>query len=240
MALGITQTDPVVLTAPTMAPPPLEAGDHLTRVEFERRYAAMPELKKAELIEGVVYMPSPVSAKHGTPHSGVITWLGVYRSATPGIVLSDNSTVRLDEDNEPQPDALLAIEPACGGQSRIDEDGYFAGAPELVAEIASSSVSYDLHSKLHVYRRQGVREYLVLRVRDAEVDWFGLVDGQYVPLARDESGLVKSRVFPGLWLDAPAMLRGDLARVLARLQEGIASPEHASFVASLRQHQTVR
>lgn len=214
--------------------PPLEQGDRLTRVEFERRYEAMPHLKKAELIEGRVYMPSPVKPPHGRPHSRMTGWLLVYEAATPGVASSANTTVRLDEDNEPQPDVLLAIEPSYGGQSHVDEDGYLSGSPELLVEIASSTVSYDLQDKLHVYRRQGVREYLVWRVRDAEIDWFQLVQGSYVRLPRDASGVVKSVVFPGLWLDAPAMLKGDLARVFAVLQQGTTSPEHQSFVAALQ------
>jgi Uma2 family endonuclease len=210
-------------------------GDRLTRVEFERRYQAMPALKKAELIEGVVYMPSPVSAQHSNPHAQLIGWLIAYQAATPGLLVGDNATVRLDEDNEPQPDALLAIDAKLGGQSRIDEDGYYAGAPELIGEIASSSVSYDLHAKLHVYRRHGVREYVAWRVRDKELDWFRLDEGKYVPLAYDAAGISKSTIFPGLWLDVPALLRGDLARVLAVLQEGIASPEHVQFTAELNE-----
>jgi Uma2 family endonuclease len=212
---------------------PLEAGDRLTRVEFERRYRAMPALKKAELVEGVVYVPSPVSAKHSGPHADLVGWLMVYRSATPGLLAGDNATVRFDEDNEPQPDALLAIDSKYGGQSRIDEDGYFAGPPELIAEVASSSVSYDLHDKLHVYRRHGVREYLVWRVSDGEIDWFRLDEGKYAPHPRDASGIYKSSIFPGLWLDDAALMRGDLARVLALLQEGIAAEEHVRFVAQL-------
>ncbi len=214
---------------------PLEQGDRLTRVEFERRYEAMRHLKKAELIEGRVYMPSPVKPPHGRPHAKMTTWLGIYEAATPGVASSTNTTVRFDEDNEPQPDVLLAIEPSYGGQSYVDEDGYLSGSPELLIEIASSTVNYDLHDKLHVYRRQGVREYLVWRVRDAEIDWFQLAEGSYVPLPREASGIVKSVAFPGLWLDAAAMLKGDLTRVFAVLQEGTNSPEHKSFVADLQE-----
>ncbi|HZN35176.1 MAG TPA: Uma2 family endonuclease, partial [Pirellulaceae bacterium] len=131
--------------------PPLEPGDRLTRDEFERRYEAMPHLKKAELIEGVVYMPSPVRFyRHGTPQSHLVTWLGNYRAATPGCEVGDNTTARLDMDNEPQPDAMLLIEPMCGGQVKVSEDDYIEGAPELVAEVASSSVSFDLHTKFNV------------------------------------------------------------------------------------------
>jgi Uma2 family endonuclease len=214
-------------TPPSHGLLPLENGDRLTRAEFERRYETMPHLKKAELIEGVVHVPAPVRQQwHGRPHGHLITWLGQYEAHTPGVEMGDNSTVRLDLDNEPQPDALLLIAPDRGGQTRIDADGYIAGAPELVAEVTSSSASYDLHTKLHVYRRNGVREYIVWRVLDQEVDWFVLRAGQYerVPLGSD--GCLRSEVFAGLWLDPAALVRGDLARVLAVVQQGLASPEH--------------
>jgi Uma2 family endonuclease len=214
--------------------PPLENGDRLTRAEFERRYAAMPHLKKAELIEGVVYVPSPVRyRRHGAPHALIIGWLVQYAAGTPGVAVSDNSTVRLDLDNEPQPDALLLIDPTCGGQARFSDDDYIEGAPELVAEVASSSASYDLHAKLHVYRRNGVREYVVWRVLERAIDWFVLQEGQYERLPVDASGLLHSTVFPGLWLDSVALLQGDLPKVLAVVQQGLASPEHAAFAARL-------
>ncbi|MGO9600026.1 MAG: Uma2 family endonuclease, partial [Isosphaeraceae bacterium] len=149
--------------------PPLENGDRLTRPEFERRYEAMPELKKAELIEGVVYMPSPVRhRRHSRPNYHLSTWVGFYETMTPGVEGGGNGTVRLDLDNEPQPDVYLMIAPEQGGQAKLSADDYVEGAPELVAEVASSSASYDLHVKLHVYRRSGVREYLVWRVLDGQ------------------------------------------------------------------------
>jgi Uma2 family endonuclease len=216
--------------------PPLENGDRLTRPEFERRYEAMPGLKKAELIEGVVYVPYPVNFdKHGGPHFDLIIWLGQYRLATSGVRGGDNSSLRLDLDNEPQPDVFLIVLPSHGGQAQIDADGYLVGAPELVVEVASSSASYDLHDKLDVYRRNGAREYLVWRVIDQAIDWFVLRDGRFQPLALDEAGLYKSEILPGLWLDPAALLRGDLAAVIQILQQGLASPEHAAFVARLQQ-----
>ena len=215
--------------------PPLEPGDRLTRVEFERRYDAMPDLKKAELIEGVVHMPSPLRfRRHGKPSRHLSAWLGVYQAATPGVRGADNASIRLDMDNEPQPDSLLLIDPDCGGQVRISDDDYIEGGPELAAEISSSSVSYDLGDKLQVFRRHGVREYLVWRVLDREIDWFVSREGRFEKLPLDGSGWHKSEVFPGLWLDVPAMLRGDLATVLAVLRQGLESPEHAAFVERLQ------
>ncbi len=219
---------------PTEALPPLENGDRLTRSEFERRYEAMPELKKAELIEGVVYMPSPVRHKgHSVPHGQIIGWLAVYCAATPGVELGDNGTIRLDSDNEPQPDAFLRLESACGGQSRLSEDDYLEGAPELIVEVAASSASYDLHDKKRAYRRNGVREYVVWRVYDRKVDWFCLEQEKYVRLQPDEGGVIESRVFPGLRLEVKALLSGNLAGVLAEVEKGIASAEHQAFVERL-------
>jgi Uma2 family endonuclease len=213
---------------------PLEPGDRLTRSEFERRYDAMPELKKAELIEGRVYMPSPVRHRsHGKPHSRMITWIGVYSSATPGTDYSDNATVRMDADNDPQPDVLLRIDEALGGQSRLSEDDYVEGAPELIIEIASSSASYDLDEKLHVYRRNGVREYIVWQVYDGRIDWFVLEAEKYVILQPGKDGVARSRVFPGLWLAVEAMLKGDMAKVLSILQQGIGSSDHDEFIKRL-------
>ena len=190
--------------------------------EFESRYNAMPNLKKAELIEGIVYMASPLRIRqHGNPHARIMTWLGVYWSATSGIELGDNCTVRLDPDNEPQPDALLRIE--TGGQSTISEDGYVEGAPELIAEIAASTVSIDVHEKLKVYRRNQVQEYLVWRVEDQELDWYHLRQGEYEQLPVNKQGIICSEVFPGLWLDKQALLTGDLAKVATVLQQGLAS-----------------
>jgi len=231
-----TTTDVTASAAPEMEKvPPLQNGDRLTRTEFERRYKAMPDLQKAELIEGVVYMPSPVSFdNHGGPHFHLITWLGVYSAFSPGVRGADNTTLRLDLDNEPQPDGFLMVLRSHGGQARVDEDGYVAGGPELVAEVAASSVSYDLHVKLHVYRRNEVREYIAWRVQDRAVDWFVLREGRYEPLSPDAAGIYRSETFPGLWLDAEALLRDDLAAVLQTLQQGLASPEHADYMARLQ------
>lgn len=216
--------------------PPLENGDKLNRFEFEHRYSAMPNLKKAELIERIVYMASPVRAKkHGKPHSRMMTWLGTYEAATPGVETLDNTTVRLDADNEPQPDALLRLEQ--GGQSTISDDDYIEGSPELIVEIAASSVSIDLHQKLNVYRRNGVQDYLVWRVENGELDWFRLNAGDYVKVEPNSDGIICSVVFPGLWLDRTALLAGNLAKILDVLQQGLASQEHQDFVQDLASRQ---
>ncbi len=214
---------------------PLENGDRLTRTEFERRYSARPGVKQAELIEGVVHMPSPVKVSHGRLHGQIMTWLGAYGAATPGVDVCDNTTVRLDLDNEVQPDALLRLEPAVGGRSRVSVDDYVEGPPELIVEVAASSAAIDLHGKLNVYRRNGVPEYLVWQIYERRIDWFELRDGEYIPLAATagEPDVRRSRVFPGLWLAAPALLAGDLAGVLAKLQQGLASADHTAFAQKL-------
>ncbi len=178
-----------MITTIPLAISTLENGDKLTRAEFERRYDAMPDQKKAELIEGIVYMASPVRAKrHGKPHAHIMGWLVAYEAATPGVETLDNTTVRLDIDNEPQPDAILRI--ATGGQSQITEDDYIEGAPELIVEISASTVSLDLHKKLNVYRRNQVQEYLVWRVNDQQFDWFRLNDGEYTQLEPNPEGVI--------------------------------------------------
>lgn len=214
--------------------PPLESGDRLTRQEFERRYTAMPNLKKAELIEGIVYVASPLRFKsHGKPHGNLIGWLWTYTVATPGVELGDNVTVRLDLDNEPQPDVVLIVDEQLGGQAHISDDDYVEGAPELVAEVAASSAANDLYDKKRVYRRNGVKEYLVWQIFDHKLDWFFLENGEYVPLDTDANGIIKSRVYPGLWLDVAALLAGEMTQVLASLQQGLNSQEHQDFLQRL-------
>jgi hypothetical protein len=221
-------------------PPPnleLHNGDRMSREEFHRRYLAMPQVKRAELIEGVVHMPSPTRHRqHGKPHSAMLTWLGSYSAQTPGTESAGNSSLLLDDENEVQPDGLLAISPDCGGQARLDERGDLVTAPELVGEVSVSTVSYDLHVKLIAYKRHRVREYIVWRVADRAVDWFVLHPDRHEALQPDERGIVKSRVFRGLWLDVQALLADDMRRVLEVVQEGIGTPEHADFVRCLAAH----
>ncbi|WP_159784539.1 Uma2 family endonuclease [Sodalinema gerasimenkoae] len=212
----------------------LESGDRLTRPEFERRYQRMPHVKKAELVEGIVYVASPLRYRqHGQPHSDIMAWLGVYRATTPGVYCADNTTVRLDLDNEPQPDALLRLDEGVGGRSRIGEDDYIEGAPELIVEIAASTASYDLHDKFRAYRRNGVREYLVWVVLEEEFRWYVLEEGDYRQQEPDGAGCLRSPFFPGLVLDVKVLLAGAMGQVLMRLQEGIGSPEHERFVEVL-------
>jgi len=216
-------------------PLPLNSGDRLSRAEFERRYEAHPEIRKAELIEGVVYVTSPVRyKKHADPHFDIITWLGAYRAATPGVKGGDNATLRLDLENETQPDAMLRLEAALGGRSVITKDDYLEGAPELIVEVAASSASYDLYDKRRAYARNGVPEYLVLQTYEKQVGWFILRESGYESLPSDEKGVLRSEIFPGLWLQPAALWSGNPAAMLAVLQEGLASPEHTAFVEQLQ------
>ncbi len=211
--------------------PYLENGDSLNSIEFEQRYTAMPHIKKAELIEGIVYMASPLRFEsHAKPHGNIMIWLGNYKIVTPGVELADNPTVRLDLENQPQPDAVLIIDPKLGGQTRISEDDYIEGAPELVVEVAASTASIDLQDKKRAYRRNGVQEYIVWRRSDNQLDWFVLDPGEYISLLPDAQGVIRSRKFPGLWLAVEALLEGDMTQLVATLQEGLSSPEHAEFV----------
>ncbi len=227
---------PPVVTPPMLVnqTPRLENGDQLTATEFLRRYHAMPEAKKAELIDGTVYMASPVRLdRHAEPDTLAQTWLGCYMIATPGVKAGSNATVRLSADEVPQPDILLRILPGCGGQSHMDKDGYLRGAPELAFEVAASSASIDARQKLLTYRRAGVLEYVVWRTQNGALDWWKLEEDEYIPLLPDEAGIIRSETFPGLWLNVNALLAGDGATMLATLNQGTSSAEHAALLRRL-------
>src|SRR6266404_265406 len=230
----------IIVRSPTAPRPakgrlePLENGEQLTAPEFLRRYKAMPELKKAELIEGTVYMPSPVRFKvHAVPDSLIQFWLMTYAVDTPGTEVGANGTLRLDLENVPQPDAALRILDEYGGASRLDEEGYLVGPAELVVEVAASSGSIDLHDKLRAYRRNGIKEYLVWRTMENALDWFVLKEGEYERQRPDATGRCRSLTFPGLLLDVPALLARNGAAVVAALRLGLKSKAHRAFVTTL-------
>ena len=215
--------------------PPLRNGDHLTVPEFERRYWAMPEVKNAELVEGIVIMPSPVSDFHSDGHAVLAELLRRYSWQTEGTKCHLNPSVRLDGKNEYQPDVLLRI---CSGplaKSKVATDRFFEGAPELVAEISVSSIGYDLHEKKAVYQRNLIQEYLVWQVMDSRIQWFGLEQGEFAELKSRADGVVCSRVFPGLWLDIHAMLNDDPDKPSRVLDKGVKSAGHRAFVKRLSQ-----
>lgn len=215
--------------------PFLQSGDRLTRAEFERRYTAHSTIEKAELIEGVVYVASPVHIQHGEPHLRIAGWVFNYIASTPGVRAADNQSLRLDLENEVQPDVAVWLDETVGGQVHAPDSRIIEGAPELIIEIAASSAAYDLHDKLRVYRRNGVQEYLVLVVHEQQTLWHQWREERYELLAPDEKGVLKSDVFPGLWLNSPAFWDGDLAALLATLQEGLQTAEHAAFVGQLEE-----
>lgn len=219
--------------------PLLEAGECLDQATFHERYKAMPAAFRAELIGGMVIVSSPLSRGHSVYHTLVITWLGHYWLATPGTSAWDNVTTILSAASELQPDAALLIEPACGGQTGLTADDYITGAPELVVEVAVSSSSIDLHAKRRAYEQAGVLEYLVVVVRQRLIRRFMLQQGAYQEQAADADGMLRSHVFPGLWLHAEALLQLDGVRLMEVLQQGLATPEHAGFVHQLRQQRGV-
>ena len=224
------QRNAVRTSAAHVRGPLLQSGFHLSRSEFHRRYQQLPEDLKAELIEGVVLMGSPVSRIHAEATRIISGWLFTYTTATPGVLGLDNGTVLLDRENEVQPDALLLLEASRGGQTRFSREGYVDGPPELVVEVALTSVAHDLHEKLRAYQRNRVLEYLVWQLQEGRIDWFCGADGKYVPLGSATGGLFRSRVFPGLWLDSAALVSHDLKQLVRSLQKGLRSPEHREFV----------
>lgn len=212
--------------------PELIDGDRMDSIEFERRYHAS-SIRKAELIEGVVRVASPVSDDHGPSHSLATIWVGLYQLATPHLVSAIEGTIRLDRSNQPQPDVHLRIAPGFGGQATRSVDGYVVGPPELIIEVAVSSASLDLGDKLEAYRRNGVAEYIVWQVKRQAIDWFRLHEGRYEKLMPGPGGIIRSLIFPGLWLDPGALIRGDLPAMNAAVLAGLATAEHAAFVARL-------
>ena len=206
----------------------------MSRPEFEWRYAASPHVKKAELIEGVVYVASPLRfVLHAEPHGNLVAWLGIYKAMTPGLRMGIEPTVRLDFDNEPQPDVMLFLDESVGGQVHLTADGYMEGPPELTVEVAASSVAIDTGSKKQAYCRNGALEYIIWQSYENKLDWWVLTDGDYVLLQPDGNSILKSSKFPGLWLSVDDLLSGNMAYVLEILQQGVRSPEHLSFVEKL-------
>lgn len=213
--------------------PPLVEGQRLDRATFHERYAAMPPGTRAELVGGVVFMPSPLGHAHGYRDSQVNYWLCHYSRFTPGVECAGNATTQFDDYGETQPDLQLRIPEERGGRSRIVR-GFVFGPPELVVEVSVTTRAYDLGPKKADYERAGVLEYLFVGLDPQEVRWFALGDdGRYADLAPGDDGLFRSRAFPGLWLDPRALFARDIDALVAALERGLAGPEHAAFVARL-------
>lgn len=209
-------------------PPTLQNGDNLSLAEFKYLYANSPQIRRAELLEGVVHVPSPVYVPHASAQGDINGLLYTYQSQTPGTIYLGEQSIELDSDNYVQPDAILFVE----GSVTI-ADGLLIGAPTLVVEVAVSTRAHDLGVKKHIYRRNRVQEYLVLAAFEQEIYWFQYEGGEFQPLLADAAGIYRSRAFPGLWLNAPAFWRRETRAVLATLQQGLATAEHAGFVAGL-------
>jgi Uma2 family endonuclease len=211
--------------------PLLENGDRMTQAEFHRRYEAYPDHVKYELIGGIVFMASPLRRTHGRYHVDLGTVFNLYQIGTPGVDVADNATAILGEESEPQPDLAIRILTEFGGQSQINADKYLEGAPELVAEIALSTRAIDLHLKKLDYQRAGVIEYVVLCVEEQKLYWFHFPSGE--SLTPNREGIYRSRVFPGLWIDGPALMAQEGSRLVQVVQQGLASRAHAAFVKRL-------
>ena len=212
--------------------PPLVEGDRLDQPEFHRRYEAMPPGTRAELIQGVVFMPSPVGPEHGRAQVPALVWLSYYEENTPGVEALDNTSAVLGQHSEPQPDAVLRIVAECGGRTR-SERRFLRGVPELVVEVSHTTRYADLGPKRDDDERAGVLEYIVRALEPDEVRWHVLQGGRLVAVPPDADGFYRSRVFPGLWLDPAALLARDTRRLRAVVDQGLATAEHAEFVARL-------
>ncbi|MFN7919924.1 MAG: Uma2 family endonuclease [Bryobacteraceae bacterium] len=213
-------------------PPPLQEGDRLDSAEFLRRWEAMPDLRRAELLGGVVFMPSPVSSPHGRIHSVFSDWLGFYAVRTPVCQKCLDTTWVMGETEVPQPDIALRILPEHGGQSGV-RGNYATGAPELIVEIVMSSHDRDLRTKLQTYEQAGVREYITALLPENKIVWRALSAGKFRTLPVS-AGQIRSRIFPGLWLDVEAIWRCDTKTLLAVVERGTATPAHAEFAAAAK------
>lgn len=211
--------------------PPLHNGDRMTQAEFHGRYQAYPEDMKFELVGGIVYMASPLKWPHGTYHTKLALALTLYEAATPGAECGDNTTTILGEESEPQPDLTLRLAAEAGGQSQINEEQYVQGPPELLAEVSLSTRSLDMNQKREDYRLAGVVEYLVVCIEEQELHWFHFPSQSEL---RPRQGIYRSRIFPGLWIDGAALLARDSNRLIAAVQQGLATAEHARFVKRLQ------
>jgi Uma2 family endonuclease len=211
---------------------PLVEGQRLDQPTFHERYEQMPPETRAELINGVVYMPSPVGPEHARATVPALVWLSYYLEHTPGVDVLDNASTVLDVRGEPQPDAQLRILPEYGGRTQTDRR-FVRGVPELIAEVSHTSRYTDLGPKFDEYERVGVLEYVVRALDPDEVLWFVLREGRFVALPPDSQGILRSESFPGLWLDPRALIEGNTRRLREILDCGLATPEHSAFVAKL-------
>jgi Uma2 family endonuclease len=216
-----------------VAEPLLFEGQRLDQTTFHALYERMPEDFKAELIDGVVYLTMNVKVGHARADASMSGLLYVYSVETPGTVVQANGTAKLGPRSEVQPDTALLIDPAFGGRTSQDARHFTVEAPELVVEIADSTLRRDLDAKKKVYEQAGALEYVVFDVSHRKFHWFVLRDGQFEPLALDADGSYHSVAFPGLWIDEAAFASNDGPPAMAALRRGLASAEHGRFVEQL-------
>jgi len=219
------------MLSPVVRPPGLVTGERLTVDEFLRRWEELPDLKHAELIDGIAFVSSPVSLEHSRLDMRIIWWLSHYACLTPGCDGGSNGTW-LMSGSVPQPDADLCILPSHGGQSG-NKGPLAIGAPELAVEICVTSSALDMGPKLALYQRAGVQEYITVEATGQRLIWRVLDNGAYVAQALPADGIVRSRIFPGLWLDVTAFWANDRAQMLTVLNAGVASEDHRLFVERL-------
>jgi Uma2 family endonuclease len=216
----------------------LESGDVMDQPTFHEIYSHMPENFRAELIDGVVYVASPLKRPHSRSSFLLISVLGQYEAQTPGVSGEECVTVILSDHAEVQPDILLRIEETFGGESYFTEDEFLTGAPELVIEVSQSSRSIDLNHKRKLYRENGIIEYLVIDLQKDTIRWFDLQLNQ--ELQTEPDGIYRIRTFPGLWIDSSAVFDQNLARLITTLNLGLSSQEHAEFVSRLESTRLAR
>ena len=204
-------------------------GDHMTRRQFHLMYCDMPDGYRAELIGGVVFEPSPVSSVHSEFHLDLGYILRRYSRYTPGVRGGDNGTVILSDEDEVQPDLYLRFE--SGGNSKKDKGKFIVGAPELVAEVAYSNCAIDLHLKKQRYAMHGAIEYLVVCLNPEKLYWFNLKASTMIKA--DSKGIIRSQVFPGLWIHEKAFFNQDDDLQEAVLERGLNSLAHRKLLEQL-------
>ena len=212
---------------------PFDNGDEMDQPTFHALYETTPEGFRAELIEGVVYFKMPVQLNHGRPQAKMATWISIYSAETPETDVGVAPTLKLGLTSEPEPDACLFLSPEGGGNCEIDEEDYLLGPPELVVEIANTTKATDLGRKKRDYERAGVKEYIVVMPSELKVIWFHRQKDRFVNLLPSSDGCIRSICFPGLWLKSDEVFSKSASAILRTLRLGLASPEHAAFVAKL-------
>jgi Uma2 family endonuclease len=204
----------------------------MEQAEFHTFYEQMPESFRAELIDGTVFVSMPLGKLHAKGHVLMSAIMAAYAGYTPGVEALSDATLILGKDDEVQPDLLLRVLPTLGGKSADAYDQFIQGSPELVCEVAYSSRAIDLHLKRRRYAQAGVLEYIVLCLEPREIRWFDFATGSMI--TPNDSGVLRSKAFPGLWMANQSVLQLDYLAVMDKLTEGLASAEHAAFATELK------